>query len=236
MRDEIAKICRASVKFSGHVALREIDLSLKRGEFLGIIGPNGGGKTTLIKLLLGQLRPVSGYVKIFGEDPARRPLQVGYVPQMRPQEPSFPLTLLDTVLMGRLHRSKWGFTHSREDVRAALAALEQVQMDHLSNRLFRKLSGGQAQRGLLARALCTDSPLMLLDEPTAHVDPKSQVQLLRILQTLKGSATIAMVSHDMRAIELCADRVLYIQQTGQILKPHEICKHFAMGLYSSCKS
>lgn len=233
MKEEVARISRASVFYAEQKALSEIDLALVAGDFWGIVGPNGGGKTTLIKLLLGLVRPGRGSVEVFGKDPMRHALHVGYVPQARLPEPGFPLTLLDVVLTGRLHRSKWGCVYSRDDKHAALVSLERVELDRLANRLFQELSGGQAQRGLIARALCTNSPLLLLDEPTAHVDPKSQAQILKILQTLKGKVTLAMVSHDMRAIELCADRVLYIQQSGQTLKPHEICKHFAMGLFHS---
>ncbi len=213
--------------------LQSIELVVKQGEFLGIAGPNGGGKTTLLRLLLGLLRPQRGSVELFGLDPTLHHRGVGYVPQNSVGKAPFPLTLLETVLMGRLRRGLWGFRYSAGDIMAAKQALSRVDLLAQAEMPFYQLSGGQVQRGLIARALCAEAQILFLDEPTAHIDSQSQRRILALLQELKKEMAIVMVSHDWPAIKKCADRILYVQQSAEPMDKETICDHFALGLYHS---
>lgn len=219
--------------YGSRQVLQNIELVVKQGEFLGIAGPNGGGKTTLLRLLLGLLRPQRGSIELLGLDPALHRRGVGYVPQNSVGNAPFPLTLLETVLMGRLRRMLWGFRYSTSDVMAAKQALSRVDLLAQAEMPFYQLSGGQAQRGLIARALCAEAQILFLDEPTAHIDLQSQKRILTILQELKKEVTIVMVSHDWPAIKKCADRILYVRQSAEPMGKETICDHFALGLYHS---
>ena len=161
-----------------------------------IVGPNGGGKTTLVKLILGLLRPQRGEVRVFGQPPHRARLRVGYMPQHVQHDPQFPVTVMDIVLMGRLGQGVLGWP-GRADRRAAIDALAQVGMEEFRRRPFADLSGGQRQRVLIARALCCKPDLLLLDEPTSNVDSLVEARLLDLLRDLNRQMTIVMVSHDL---------------------------------------
>lgn len=211
--------------------LKDIDLVLDQGEFLGIAGPNGGGKTTLLKLLLGLLRPQSGCIELMGSDPRYHRHGVGYVGQTSAGKVPFPLSLLEVVLMGRLKGNLWGFRYNADDVSAAEQALESVDLHSLAKLPFCNLSGGQKQRGLIARSLCGDAQVLVLDEPTAHIDPESQKRILALLEDLKGTMAIVMVSHDWPAMAKCSDRILYVHQSAAAMAKETICDHFALGLY-----
>ncbi len=228
---DMLRVADLSFSYGDRLILNRINFTLSQGEFLGIVGPNGGGKTTLLRLLLGLLVPQCGSITISGRNPVEQSLRIGYVPQGGLHSPAFPLTLLDVVLMGRLHSSKWGVTHSKDDRHVAHAALEKVKLLPFASTPFNQLSGGLARRGLIARALCSGFPLLLLDEPTANVDAESQTGITALLGELKGDITIVMVSHDMPIVSKCADRILYVEREGRLMQPPEICGHFAMGLY-----
>ncbi|MGD0384079.1 MAG: ATP-binding cassette domain-containing protein, partial [Thermoguttaceae bacterium] len=163
------------VSFSyGHAPVLE-DVSFDVGplESMCIVGPNGGGKTTLVKLILGLLTPQAGDIRVFGRTPWQTRSNIGYMPQHVLHDPQFPVTVMDIVLMGRLGRRGFGGFfgwHDRDDRQAALESLEQVDMADFTHRPFASLSGGQRQRALVARALCSRPELLLLDEPTSNVD------------------------------------------------------------------
>ncbi len=180
--------------------LRDVSFSLKQGEFLGIIGPNGGGKTTLVKLMLGLLRPDRGKIRILGMEPNAASHRVGYVPQSLDLSRSFPISVMDVALMGRLSRSGIGKRYSRADEEKARQVLEKVGMWEHRRKLIGKLSGGQKQRVFIARALATDPEILFLDEPTASVDPEFQVNLYDILEELNKHVTIVVITHDIGVV------------------------------------
>jgi zinc transport system ATP-binding protein len=181
----------------GESVLRDVDLRIAQGEMIGIVGPNGGGKTTLLKLLLGLLSPDRGEIRVLGLSPSQARPQVGYVPQHLQFDPRFPVTAWDVVLMGRLGRAPALGPYRRDDRRAAEAALEQVGLAPLRRRAFAEMSGGQRQRALIARALVTQPRLLLLDEPTASLDLGMEQEFYDLLARLAGSMTVAIVSHDV---------------------------------------
>jgi zinc transport system ATP-binding protein len=180
--------------------LKDVSFRLKQGEFLGIIGPNGGGKTTLVKLMLGLLQPDRGTIRILGMAPNAASRRVGYVPQSMDLSRSFPISVMEVALMGRLSRSGIGRRYTREDREKARQVLEKVGMWAHRHEHIGKLSGGQKQRVFIARALATDPEILFLDEPTASVDPEFQVNLYDMLEELNKRVTIVVITHDIGVV------------------------------------
>jgi zinc transport system ATP-binding protein len=210
-----------SFAYNSVPVLEHVDFVVDRGEFVTIVGPNGGGKTTLLKLLLGLLHPDAGDIRIFGERPEKSRLHIGYMPQHVFLDTKFPVTVLDVVLLGRLGR-RIGGRYTQKDREMAGRALDEVRLSHLSDRLFNEISGGQRQRVLIARALCIDPVLLLLDEPTANIDPEVEKNLLEILQDLNKRMTILMVSHDIGFVSQVVERVVCVNRRVVIHPTSEI--------------
>lgn len=202
--------------------LEDVTFTLNQGDFLGIIGPNGGGKTTLLKLLLGILEPDKGVLKVLGEAPRDAKHRVGYVPQYTDFNLSFPVSALDIVLMGRLHRSRIGRWYSKKDRLKAEQILEKVGMSDYQHTHIGELSGGQRQRVFIARALATDPEIFFLDEPTASVDPEFETGLYSFLKELNKEVTIVLVTHDVGVISrnvksvACVNRTMMYHEEGKI--------------------
>jgi zinc transport system ATP-binding protein len=205
--------------------VEDVSFTIGERQAVCMVGPNGGGKTTLMKLILGLLRPGRGEVRVFGQPPERVRLRMGYMPQHVRHDPQFPMTVLDIVLMGRLGRGGLRGTfgwHGPSDRHAALEALRQVNMEGLAHRPFSALSGGQRQRVLIARALCCQPDLLLLDEPTANVDTLEESRLFEVLQELNKRMTILLVSHDLGFVTslvqsvICVNRRVVVHPTSQI--------------------
>lgn len=214
-----------------HSVLSHVSFDVLKGEFIGIIGPNGGGKTTLLKLLIGFLLPQDGEISIFGQSTTSYPNGIAYVPQALHYDKQFPITIMDLVLGGRLSRLPWWGKFSKEDKEAALFALEQVNLADFQHRSLGTLSGGQAQRALIARALAQEPKVLLLDEPMACVDVQAEADIYNVLNEIKENLTILMVTHDIRAVIQQVKRVLCVQGGVQSIEPGDLCEHFALGLY-----
>jgi zinc transport system ATP-binding protein len=205
------------VSFSYQAApvLEDVNLTIYEHESICIVGPNGGGKTTLLRLLLGELRPTRGEIRIFGKPPEVARRQIGYMPQRSEYDRMFPVTVMDVALMGRLGRGGlygWLGWYSRKDRAAAFDALEQVHMGDSARRSFADLSGGQRQRVLIARALCCQPELLLLDEPTANVDSLVEARLFDELRQLAKRMTIVLVSHDVGFVTSLVQRVICVNR------------------------
>ncbi len=194
-------------------ALHEVSCSVGSTEWVGLLGPNGGGKTTLLRLLLGQLVPDTGSIEILGGPPTKKRQRIGYVPQHTGIDPSVPASVLDVVLLGRLSGSTWGPRYSQRDRGLAMAALEETHTADLADRAWRTLSGGQRQRVLIARALASRADLLLLDEPTTGIDIHREKELLRLLEHLNERLPIVMVSHDIALVSHHMDRALWVDRT-----------------------
>lgn len=193
--------------------LEDISFTLKQGDFLGMIGPNGGGKTTLIKLLLGILKPHRGTIRILGEPPHQARHRVGYVPQNTDFNNTFPISVMDVALMGRLARSRMGKGYNRRDRPVVEEALKKVGMWDKRKVPIGKLSGGQRQRVLIARALVTEPEILFLDEPTAKVDPEFECNIYDFLKELNRHATIVTITHDVGVISRYIKSVACVNQT-----------------------
>ncbi len=198
-----------SFRYGATPVLEDVSFTVERGLSTCVIGPNGGGKTTLLRLALGLLEPKQGKISIFGEAPDEGCRRIGYVPQAMRFDPLFPVNARDIVLMGRLDRIRFGF-YSKECKEAARAALAEVGLEREETTPFSNLSGGQKQRVLIARALATGAELLLLDEPTANVDLTVEAQFLDSLDHLRERATIILVTHDIDLISRLGDSVLCV--------------------------
>jgi len=213
----VVEIENLSFHFDGGPAvLEDVDLKITAGDFASVIGPNGGGKTTLVKLIVGLLSPTTGRVRVFGQSPVKARPRIGYMPQHAMMDPRFPARALDVVLMGRLGLGRHFGNYSRVDRESAVGALTTVGLGDLGGRAFSDLSGGQRQRVLLARALVTDPELLLLDEPAASLDQKVEQDFFELLQELNRRLTIVLVTHDLGFVAGFVRTVICVHQRVDI--------------------
>jgi len=202
-----------SFSYGGPLVLEAIDLAVPEGEFLGIVGPNAGGKSTLVKLVLGLLEPWRGRVRVLGLPPQAGARQVGYVPQYPAFRRDFPITVEQTVAMGRLGRRRLLGGTRRADRELARRVMAETEVSDLAGRRLATLSGGQLQRVLLARALACDPRILILDEPTANIDMRIESDIFDLLKRLNERMTILVVSHDVGFISGYVDRVACVNRT-----------------------
>jgi len=222
MVEEVVKLNNVWVQYDGTPILEDISLSIRKDDFLGLIGPNGGGKTTLLKLMLGLVSPSRGQVTILGQSPEAGRKKVGYVPQHSLFDRDFPINVLEVVLTGRLSRTRPFNWYSKADRRAATEALQSVDMLDFKDRQIGMLSGGQQQRVFVARALVSDPRLLLLDEPMSNVDTPMQAEFYELLERLNKHMPIVLVSHDISAVSVyvnkiaCLNRRLYYHESKEL--------------------
>jgi len=183
--------------YNGSPVLEDVNLLVNERDFLSIVGPNAGGKTTILRLILGLIKPTRGSVKVFGDSPVKARPRIGYMPQHTSLDPLFPVSVLDVVLMGRLGTGMHFGFHTNADREAAGEALKRVELYDIRHRPFSELSGGQSQRVLIARALVSGPELLLLDESTANVDIAVETELYDLLDQLNKKMTIVLVTHDL---------------------------------------
>jgi zinc transport system ATP-binding protein len=195
--EPLIEVREVSFGYGAELVLEGVNLAIYPHDYLAILGPNGGGKTTLIKLLLGLLNPRSGSIVDRLPD---RPGKLGYVPQFSTFDRGFPLRVLEVVRMGRISRRGLLGPYNRDDQRAAEAMLERLHLADLARRPIRELSGGQMQRVLIARALVSEPAILFLDEPTASIDAESRETLRELLLELNQKIPIVVVTHDPTSI------------------------------------
>jgi len=222
MSSSIIEMRNVSFSYNGQKVIQDVNLDIQQGDFTAMIGPNGGGKSTLLKLILGLLQPDSGTIRVMGKPTKKASRFIGYVPQDVQINRSFPITTMDIVLMGKLDPKKRWTRHSAQDRRQAFEALERMKIAEYADRKIGDLSGGQRQRVFIARALVTQPKLMLLDEPTASIDTKGQTDFFKMLKELNQEITILVVSHDLLVTATyvksvaCVNKRLHYHNHGEL--------------------
>ena len=218
MTDELLlTLDHVAVGYGRQVVLPDVNLSLRRGSFTGLLGANGSGKSTLIKTILGILPPLSGRLQFASA--GGRPHVLGYTPQRDSLDPIFLLSSFEVVLMGTCGRVRPGRRISHAEKEWAHQCLRETGADHLSRKLFSELSGGQKQRVLIARALATKPDFLLLDEPTAGIDAAARQAIMDVLKGIheQQHLTILMASHDLPIVRTYVQRVIWLHQ-GSVLQ------------------
>ncbi|MBE6356452.1 MAG: ABC transporter ATP-binding protein [Lentisphaerae bacterium] len=210
--------------------LENVSFVVSPGQSGCIVGPNGGGKSTLLKLMLGLLAPTSGTIRIFGMTPADARSKTGYMPQYHQLDASFPASVLEVTLMGRITPFTL-FRYKKADIQAAMQALDILGIADLADRSFAGLSGGQRQRVLIARALAGSPELLLLDEPTANIDPGAEEQFYATLDQLRKQMTVITVSHDLGFVNRETDMVICVNRTVNMHRATDFTAETANEVY-----
>lgn len=220
-----------SFGYAGQSVLQDASFSVAQGEFVGVIGPNGGGKSTLLRLMLGLIKPHQGAVSVFGTSAVAARPWVGYCPQHANFRRDFPMSVRDVVALGRLKPGFFAGRLSRTDKAKVTEALERVAISDLADRPLTALSGGQLQRVLIARALASEPRLLLLDEPSAHLDERVELHLYDLLASLTPVLSVILVSHDLGFISERVSRVLCVNQRVFAHHPTAIDRQILDQLY-----
>jgi zinc transport system ATP-binding protein len=215
-----------SFSYDGNLVLENVFLNIYRDDFVWVVGPNGGGKTTLLKLILGLLRPRSGNIKVMNQPPQKARSAIGYMPQLISLDRQFPVNVMDVVLMGRHGNGEGLGPFRKTDKEVASEVLAQVGLYDMRFQPFSSLSGGQQRRLLIARALASQPMILLLDEPTANLDFAAERELYELLQSLNKNLTIILVSHDPAFVSdfvkrvICVNREVHEHPTSAISGLH----------------
>lgn len=218
----IVSFDKVSFAYAAWPVLEEVSFDIQEREFFAIIGPNGGGKTTILKLMLGLLKPRQGRVMVLGAASGKHAGRIGYVPQSARMELDFPITVAETVMLGRLGPRSFTPFFSEKDRAAAREAMAAVDILPLKDRLFDELSGGQKQRTLIARSLVSEPALLLLDEPVSSVDSAVEHDIYALLKELNKKMAIVMVSHDLGFVSsyvrriACVNRRLTVEEASAV--------------------
>ena len=204
-KKEIVRFENVYFSYKDHTVLEDITLSVFENDMLAVIGPNGGGKTTLLRLTLGLIKPTGGTVMLFGKNPEKTRHLAGYLPQQKEINFNFPIDVYEVVLMGRYKGI--GRSYKREYREAAIKALDTVDMEDFKDRHINSLSGGQLQRILIARSLVSEPKILLLDEPLSGVDSEAQLSFYRLILKLSRMMAIIFVTHDISVISEYFEKV-----------------------------
>ena len=199
MKELLLSISKATVKFDGNTILRDVSIDVRKNDFIGIIGPNGGGKTTLARLMLGLIRPDSGKVKYFIPH-SRGRSKIGYLPQIQRFDNKFPINVTDVVLSGISGKKKFFTASSKHEHQKAEYWMEKLGIIDLKDKPIGRLSGGQMQRTFLCRSLIAEPELLILDEPDTYVDNRFEMELYEELKELNNRMAVVLVSHDVGTI------------------------------------
>lgn len=199
-----------SFNYDNSPTLIDINFSINSNDFVAIVGPNGGGKSTLLKLILAQISPTKGSLTVFGDKNYKSLEKLGYVPQFTTHQHDFPLRLIDMVLQSKLRNNSFFARYTQKDKKSAIKILEMLKIAEFKDRFLSELSGGQRQRALIARALIDEPEILILDEPTASVDISIEQDIYDILYDLNKNMTILLVTHDVSFVSKYVNKVFCV--------------------------
>jgi len=208
----VIEIKNLSFAYDKDLVLQDINLRVDKGDFLVLIGPNGGGKSTLAKLILGINKLQKGSIEVLNQPLEKSLFHVGYVPQNTNVNLTFPIKAIEVVMMGHHSHKPSLFGYKKSEIAHALYVLKQVGMEDFAQKKIGSLSGGQRQRVMIARALCSDPKILILDEPTSNIDTDGQKQIYELLRELNKHITIVVISHDLSVILEYAGKVAHINR------------------------
>ncbi len=231
MNQPVIEVEDLSFSYADALVLERVSLVIEAGEFVGLVGPNAGGKSTLLKLILGLLEPQAGRIRVLGQSPRQAVRHIGYVPQHPSFPRDFPISVEQVVLMGRLGIGPLLGGYRKRDRVSAARALEEVEALELARRPIGTLSGGQLQRVLLARALVGEPRILILDEPTANIDQRAEGDVFDLLADLNQRLTILLVSHDIAFISAYVGRVACLNRTLNCHPTQAVDEHIIQHLY-----
>lgn len=227
----LIELSHVNFSYGSAPVLKNVNLSLSRGDYYLIIGPNGGGKTSLLNLILGLKNPTSGSVSIAGASPQEFRSKIGYLPQSFSFDTMFPISVWEFVLMGCLSQLKWHGVWEIAVKKKAEELLSEFGIFDLKDRQIGQLSGGQRQRATLARALMNDPEILILDEPTNGLDIHASTFIQQKLASLKGAKTILMVTHMISDVIDEVDAIYSVQGEIEKISKTAVCNHYKLGLY-----
>ena len=229
----VVTVSHVSFSYDGVPVLEDVSFTIRERSFISIVGPNAGGKTTLLKLMLGLLQPSRGTIEVLGMHPAKARTRIGYMPQQVQLDLQFPVSVLDVVLMGRMGSGMRFGPYSGRDKAIALDSLRRLEMQDLKDRPFMALSGGQRQRVLIARALACEPEMLLLDEPTANVDMVVETELFELLHEMSKTITVVVVSHDLGFVSHYVESVVCVNRRVMVHPTTAVTGEVIRNLYLS---
>ncbi len=213
------------------LVLKKVNISIEEGKFIGVIGPNGGGKTTFLKLIMGLLDPTRGKIRIFNENPSTFKKNIGYVPQSTSIDKTLPVSTYEFILLGAVSFSNWIGKYPPSIHKRCETLLKMLNLSDLKGHSVGTLSGGEMQKALFARALISDPKLLILDEPTSNIDEESEKIIFDLLLSYKKKKTILMVNHDLETVVKNVDSILVVEKSIIEKSKKSLCNHVAYGLY-----
>lgn len=222
MNKKVIEIKDLNFAYNDQNILEKINLVIEECDYIGIVGPNGGGKTTLLKLISGLLKPKSGSIKVLGMEPEKVKSKIGYVPQFGQMEKDFPIKASDVVAMGNFNSKSFFPWKKKNEVDKVKNVMEKLEIFKLKDQLFDELSGGQKQRCLIARALISKPEIILLDEPTASVDSSVEKDIFELLKEINKDKTIILVSHDIGFISSYVNKIACINKSLECHNANEV--------------
>ncbi|MFB6343410.1 metal ABC transporter ATP-binding protein [Saccharicrinis sp. FJH62] len=217
---KILELSHISAGYDKKRAIEDISLTISQNDFIGFIGPNGGGKTTLVKVIVGLLQPERGTLQAYRNNKVSDRLRVGYLAQKNQIDHQFPIRVREVVSSGII--KKWNMRYSREELRKTDELLERLHLSHLKSASISEISGGEMQRALLGRAIISDPDLLILDEPNTYLDQHSEDMLYSILNELNQHMAIILVSHDLGIISSYVKTIACINYTMHYHPNNEI--------------
>ncbi len=206
----LIEIKNLTAAYEDKVVFTDVNIKVDELDFLVITGPNGGGKTTLVKTMLGLLKPVSGEICFFKNGQPVEELNIGYLPQYNVIDKKFPISVFDVVISGLSRQKRWFASYNEEQKAQARQIIERMGLEGLEQRPIGALSGGQIQRALLGRAIVSNPDVVVLDEPNTYIDRTFQSKLYEMLEEINRESAIVLVSHDMHAVKNLAKTLVYV--------------------------